>query len=350
MPKYFDVSEKEIRNNEDNIPLGLVYNKKYNAYEITAITKPIKLAVLTQDEYYKFQSGYLKELFPEFDPEKHFIRESTYNAENNDYQNIYVTLEEYLHEKVDIPYGCYVIKVTNYGGYMLKKTSINTDKYVDLGMSPISLYEDYIQFRKDKPTFEKLGRRPRKGLLLYGAPGNSKTMEICKLAQNAEKDKFRVFFIGNNIGFEGLNEFRKILSNEDNVFVIEEITERRRDPEELLSFLDGEMSWNNSYIIATTNHPEEMAWNLVDRPTRFKVIEEFLPPNAEQRTRYLTKIGFPEADIPEAVRLTEGMSLDYLINLSFDSMFTSQPIQKIISEYKDKRKKLSKTFKGKMGL
>ncbi len=351
MPKYLDVASEEFKlwDDEDQ-PEGLVWNKKYQAYEMGSLTKTIKIAILSREEFYILQSKQLNKIFPEFDPKKHTIKEHTYNPENSGYDYHYVTLEEYQHDKINLPYGCFAFKSTSYGGYILKEINIDTDKYVDLGMSPVDVYKDYLDFRNSKEKFEKLGRRPRKALLLYGAPGNSKTMEICKLAKNAKKDKFRVFFIGNNIGFEGISDFKKALNNEDNVFVIEEITERRRDPEELLSFLDGEMSWSNCYTIATTNHPEELAWNLVDRPSRFKIIKEFLPPNAQQRTTYLQKVGFPEADIAEAVKLTEGMSLDYLINLSFDAMFNEQPIQKIISEYKDERKKLSKTFKNKMGL
>lgn len=347
--RKFPVVGEELEE-RDNQPVGIIWNEKYKGWEIGTSSKLIKYHVLSQEEFFRFKAGDVKLIFPEYNPEKHTVQTEAFEVQNNDFTNIPVTLREFTHNQIKLPFGCFVFQRTNYGSLFLKKIDITTDKYIDLENSPIDLYADYLNFRNEKERYIKLGRRPRKAALLYGAPGNSKTMEICKLAQHAEKDKFRVFFVQNNIDIESVNEFKKILEHEDNIFVLEEITERGHKTEELLSFLDGEMSWSNCYTIATTNYPEDLALNIMDRPSRFKIIKEFLPPNEKQRTKYLTMVGFPPEDITEAVKLTEGMSLDYLINIAFDAMLTGEKIQNVIKNFKDERGKLSKTFKNKMGI
>lgn len=334
---------------DELLPKTLVWKKKYQGWMIDVTTKAVDFAVLSRDEYYKFAAGEVKHIFPQYDPQKHTVDVSTYSPEYNDYNNHHITLNEIQEKNENMPFGCFVFKYSDHGSVYLKRIHLSTDKYVDIG-SPVDLYKDYTEFRNNKDKFVKLGRRPRKAALLYGSPGNSKTMEICKLAKHAEEDKYRVFFLGNDIRLPHLIDFKEVLEHEDNVFVLEEITERTRESEELLSFLDGEMSWNNCYTIATTNNPEELALNLLDRPSRFKLIKEFPSPNKAQRMSYLQKVGFPEADIEQAATLTEGYSLDYLINVAFDAMLDNLPIVQVINSYKDERRKLSKTFKGKIGI
>jgi hypothetical protein len=348
MPKYYEAKQVEIN---DEAPEGIEWNKKINGWQISNVSKPVVMAVLDQEEYFNFVSGDIKTIFPDYDSKKHVVSVDTYEARMNDYANVPISLKEFTDEQIKIPFGSFVFRRDKYGGIFLKKFHISMDKFVEIGNSPIDIYKEYNIFRSEtKHRYKEEGRKAKEAILCYGKPGNSKTMEICKLAQHAENDKFRVFFVPNNVDFEDIVEFKNVLENEDNVFVIEEITERSRKPEELLSFLDGEMSWNNCYTIATTNFPEDLALNLLDRPSRFKHIKEFLPPNEQQRTIYLQKTGFPESDILEAVKLTAGMSLDYLINIAFDAKIKRLPIHQVVNEYKEQRKRLTATFKGRMGI
>ena len=186
-------------------------------------------------------------------------------------------------------------------------------------------------------------------MLLYGPPGNGKTREIVKLIENSKKDKYRVIIIDSAVSFQDLEEFKTILEKDDNIFVIEEITERtEKNAEQLLNFLDGEMSWYNSYTIATTNYPEELPWNIIDRPGRFNLIKEVGNPTPEERSLYFKHMGI--VDVEEAVKATDKLSLDYIINITNDSLMYNKTIPEVVKEYISRRKNMSNKFKSPMGL
>lgn len=348
MKRYF--ASDEIKDT-DNIEQTIVYSRKHKGYIVASNIKLIELVSASSDDYLRLEAGEAKHLFPQFDPETHYISYNSYDAHVTGYDNIPVKLMNKIVEPEPIPYGSFIFEQADYE-LVMKEFIPTIDNYIDIN-NDFNLDEDFKQFRESKSLFKKLKQKPRKGVLLYGPPGNGKTIQICKLAQKAKEEKFRLFFITSDVKIKELFEFKKVLdSNEgDNVFIIEEITERvngRRDLDDLLSFLDGELSWNNSYVIATTNHPEELPWNIIDRPTRFKLIKEVPNPNETKRRKYFEHIGIQNID--EAIAATKDLSLDYIKNITFDSIISNKSVKEVVEEYKKNREKLSKTFKKKIGM
>jgi SpoVK/Ycf46/Vps4 family AAA+-type ATPase len=135
--------------------------------------------------------------------------------------------------------------------------------------------------------------------------------------------------------------------------VIEELTERtgHTGTEKLLSFLDGETSWNNSYVVATTNYPDELPWNIIDRPGRFGTIVEVKNPTKEQRMSYMKIMALNLEELEEAADATEGLCFDYVKCTVLDALDNGTSVKEEVQKYKERREKVSKAFKStKLGL
>lgn len=344
MAKEYKITQKE-RTSEDP-PETLVYSRRYGGYLLDSSRVMVRLFEFSHDEFMQYKAGEIKEFFPEFDPKVHSVETLTYDESCYKMDAVPVGLFKYKQpDETEVPYGCFVFEQTN-NGTLLRKVTPSSDDFLDLNHK-FDLNEDFKTFRSRKSFYKSKGQRARKGLLFYGPPGNGKTAQISRLCKSAINEKFRVFFVDKTFNLTELIQFKKIFEKDDSVFVIEEITERvgGRGTEELLSFMDGEMSWDNSYIIATTNHPETLPWNIVDRPSRFKVKLEFDNPTESERKIYLMKMGVDETLIEEAVKATEGLSLDYIKNITLDSFIEEKTIPQIIKEYKSEKSKISNSFK-----
>jgi SpoVK/Ycf46/Vps4 family AAA+-type ATPase len=77
--------------------------------------------------------------------------------------------------------------------------------------------------------------------------------------------------------------------------------------ERLLDFLDGERSVDKSLVIATTNYPERLPGNLVDRPSRFDKLYKMGNPSEAERRKLLGHYLMREA-LDVEVAATKGLS------------------------------------------
>ncbi len=195
----------------------------------------------------------------------------------------------------DIPVGCYSHKQSNYPSpELLEVINTRKDKFLNINKNLNSALEDMNTFLKNKPAYEELGMSYRRGYLFYGPPGNGKTSQIRNLTQNIFSNAITIW----------LNRLPSIemcaalnASPYLKVFVMEEISSSNENShymKELLNFFDGETSVPNSIIIATTNYPEELEKNLIDRPSRFDfVIEIPNPTNSEAQEYFESFLGRP---------------------------------------------------------
>lgn len=244
-----------------------------------------------------------------------------------------------------LPYGVYTIGVSQKLGVYLK-----AHKMGKLPTDFIIPNKNLSKMVKDFFLNPKVGRRNKQGYLLYGRPGNGKSSEIYQLMSICEELKMNVLIMESDTNLRFLEEFRDKLQEGRTVIVFEEMTERLHSSsiEQILSFMDGEFSWDNTITIATTNYPELFPANLIDRPGRFEVFIEYGDPTLEQIVELGAKFGFTEEQSSRLSRLD--LSFDYTSFIfSKAKELGIEPIEAKRSE-EEKRGKLSQTFKGKMGI
>jgi AAA family ATPase len=184
---------------------------------------------------------------------------------------------------------------------------------------------------------QKLGLTPTKGLLLYGPPGCSKTLNAQAMATEASFNFFAVkgaellnMYVG-----ESERAVRKVFAraraaSPSIIFFdeIESIGSKRESGSRssglnvlttLLNEMDGIESLKGVTVLAATNKPEALDLALL-RPGRFDELLYVAPPDEKGREEILKvrskKMYFDEdVDIPELARLSDGYSGAELVRI-----------------------------------
>ena len=170
--------------------------------------------------------------------------------------------------------------------------------------------------------------------------------QVCEIY----KDKARIIFIRpNHLGSLIEDTLYNALQDLPIILVLEEVVSFMCNDDcmsMLLSFLDGEKSWDNVFIIATTNYPEKLPDNFIDRPSRFDRLYKVDNPNEKVRTLYLSKLLNKEVD-KSIVAQTEGFSLAYLKELVVASKIYGRTISEVIKEFKNRKLMIKHGFETK---
>jgi uncharacterized protein (UPF0218 family) len=251
-----------------------------------------------------------------------------------------------------IPGDIYRIsEVMGYGLVLNTVGDITTDKYVDMSNNVDKLTKDVELFFSRDILYDQLKMVFKRGCLVYGPPGNGKTFQIIQAAKKVIKnDNCIVMTIAPRDvwSLSALNQIRDAISHRNKILVIEEISEwtkRGYGMEDLLSFLDGEYSWEKCYTIATTNYPEELPENIVDRPGRFDLLIDVPCPDEADRQLYISSF-LGEVD-EKIIKATEGFSISYLKELIIRSKFKEQPLLDTIHELEVTREAVRNKFRDK---
>lgn len=175
-------------------------------------------------------------------------------------------------------------------------------------------------FSKDRTFFQTYDIPYKRGILLYGKPGNGKTTLVKSISSTVQAP-VAYWQITEYTTSESIKEvFSAATQMAPMVLVIEDIDSM---PESCRSFflntLDGATSKEGIYLIGTTNYPEKIDPALMNRAGRFDRAYEVKNPNEEMRRAYLVYKGMhslvgTEA-VEEAARLTDGFTLAQLSEL-----------------------------------
>lgn len=164
------------------------------------------------------------------------------------------------------------------------------DAVVPLGDIFQVVQRDINKFLEKRAVYESLKTPYKMAQLYYGPPGNGKSICIQELI-NSHKDAIVIYMdptqgLPSNLFLERTNKFTK---DQTKIFIFEELTTSLK-PEYVnwfLRFLDADISMENTIVIATTNYPELLPENIINRPSRFDDIFEFSNPSREDRAKLL---------------------------------------------------------------
>lgn len=239
-----------------------------------------------------------------------------------------------LQEAVELPAGTYRHEKEDYRIDLPERLQVvdtREDDYIDLG-GPFAEIENEIKTFVDKKDFyKKKNLMYKRGILLYGPPGNGKTVFIRKVIEKiVPKDAITIMVRDDLPEPAFLDKIRHSLGDRLKVFIFEELAitaKREHLAESLLNFLDGCDSLDGSLILATTNYPEKLPGNIVDRPSRIDTVLEIGNPKEESRARLISYFIEREAT-EEELKMSDGMSiaaikevclLSYIKDMSFKS-------------------------------
>ena len=153
------------------------------------------------------------------------------------------------------------------------------------------IYRSIDEFFSKSGNFFKTYKIPyKRGILLYGKPGNGKTT-LVKSVANSISAPVAYWQITEFTSSYSINEvFSNVAKMAPMALVIEDIDSM---PEEVrsvfLNTLDGATSKEGIFLIGTTNYPEKIDPALINRAGRFDRAYEIKLPTEELRQQYLLK-------------------------------------------------------------
>jgi len=244
-----------------------------------------------------------------------------------------------------MPCGLYELEIN--GWMRLKPIKINQDQYLELNEDISNqIYADIETFIQNKKRYEEMNVLHKRGILLYGSAGNGKTMILNHVLEHY-KDMACILFVKNDNVFNAeLFSYRDFFTGQLVIFVVEELTQITHGGYgigKFLSFLDGQESWNDSLFIATTNYPELLPGNIVDRPSRFDRIFKIEVPDRETRRIFLESFLKEECNT-DLLDQTEGYSIAYLKEICIQTHIMQRGLSEVLKEIQNRKDEVSKNF------
>lgn len=282
--------------------------------------------------------------------------------------------EEEDKEKITIKPGIWTLVNTN-SGIKLKQLELKTHNLLETATNTSLIQNEAKLFFDKLDVYKKFNKDPKRAILLYSAPGMGKTSSIAKISEDfVREDRGTVvmFWDTSDIRSSTISKFLSTGSKFSKnctrmLFILEDIgggnTEDYYGPKgadaSLLELLDGaSVSFRlPTFIIATTNTPENLLKSLADRPGRFDQMFELPGPDADERVQLAEHIAGMKTtpDQEEALRSKEadGLSIAHISEIVIRSELHNKTYREVITEMKEHKQKIEIAFqkaKKKMGL
>ncbi|KAJ7068453.1 P-loop containing nucleoside triphosphate hydrolase protein [Mycena amicta] len=200
-----------------------------------------------------------------------------------------------------------------------------------------ALKKDVYGFFKSESIYKRYAIPWKRGLIMYGPPGNGKTISIKVIMKTCEALGFSPLYVKSFQSWAGeeasmLEVFSKARQLTPCVIVLEDldalINDRNRSF--FLNQLDGLQGNDGLLVIGTTNHFERLDPGLSTRPSRFDRKYLFDDPDRDERALYAkywqgklennTEIDFPDSLVDDVADQTSKFSFAYLKEVFVSSL------------------------------
>jgi len=192
-----------------------------------------------------------------------------------------------------------------------------------------ALQKDVYGFFTSEKVYKDLGIPWKRGLIMYGPPGNGKTISIKVIMKTCEEQGFTPLYVKSFQSFMG--EERSMADVFDHarqmtpcVLILEDLDSLINNSNRsfFLNQLDGLTGNDGLLVIGTTNHFERLDPGLSSRPSRFDRKFKFDDPDLEERLLYTKywqnklkdneNISFPDQLVEKIAETTQRFSFAYL--------------------------------------
>lgn len=175
-------------------------------------------------------------------------------------------------------------------------------------------------FREDGVFFKEYGVPYKRGILLYGAPGNGKTTLVKSITGSTEAPVVYWQITEFTSSYTVQEVFSTVSRLAPAILVIEDIDSMPEFTRSVfLNTLDGTQSREGLFIIGTTNYPERIDPALINRAGRFDRAYEIPSPDKKLRKQYLKKLDvksiFTLEQLEDMAKLSKGLSISQLNEL-----------------------------------
>jgi SpoVK/Ycf46/Vps4 family AAA+-type ATPase len=217
--------------------------------------------------------------------------------------------------------------------------------------------------------YEELDRPKKRGVLLYSSPGCGKTSAIEKVCSDLLKeDPGTVVMVWPTSKIEADDIVKFLTTNSEYttactrlILIIEDIgggeTEgkptRSGVDSGLLSLLDGVGVTFRlpTFIIATTNYPQNLLSSLADRPGRFDLMVKLEPPSYKEKVQLMEFICKRQLSDSEknclSIKGTEDFSIAHLEEIAIRSKLDDKTHMQVVDEIIEHKKLFARDFEDK---
>ena len=232
--------------------------------------------------------------------------------------------------KYPIDPGSFILTESS-AGVELKKFELKKRDLLESVTNTATIINEANTFFNKLHVYERLNRPKKRGVLLYSSPGCGKTSSIEKVSldiMSTDPGTVIMTWPTSEIEADAVVRFLSYRSEYSEkctkqILIIEDIGggEREGSPSRsgvdsgLLNLLDGigTVFKLPTFIIATTNHPENLLASLADRPGRFDLMLKLQPPSYDEKIQLLSFIAKRELTDEEKHALGDKRAAEFSI-------------------------------------
>jgi SpoVK/Ycf46/Vps4 family AAA+-type ATPase len=271
-------------------------------------------------------------------------------------------------KKIKIKPGIFTLTDTNLG-ITLEETELRENQLLETIDNTSTIIKEAKTFFSKLHIYEQLNRVKKRGVLLFSAPGLGKTSAISKFCRDfVEEDSgtIVVYWPTSEIEADRVSKFLSVRSEYASqctrlILIIEDIGGGEREnggsinsvDSGLLNLLDGiNVTFKlPTFIIATTNHPENLLGALANRPGRFDLMLELRPPSAKERVELVEFIAKRKLTEEESEKISskevDSFSIAHLEEVVVRSMLHDKTIPQVVDEMLEHISKFNRNFEDK---